>query len=916
MASDDRLRDLFERVVDLGPEDSERLLVLECDGDLELRRELLSLLSADIEATSNGAWRQSALDNAASQERSSPEAGLGMIIGSYRTVELLGKGGMGKVYRAIRIDSEYQKNVAIKIVRTGLDSEELAARFRAERQILANLEHPNIARLLDGGASADGKPYFVMEHVEGIPPLDYCERHSLRTPQRILLFRQICSAVHYAHQRMVIHRDLKPGNILVAADGAPKLLDFGIAKVLATDASESSHVLTETGMHRMTARYSSPEQIRGETVTTGSDVFSLGVILYELLTGRSPYGPADRSALEVMNAVCSQESPKPSAVFPELHGDLDNIVSKALQKDPAARYASVDQFSEDLRRHLEGRPVQARGDAPLYLAQKFVRRNRVGVAALAAVLCTLLVGLVEVTRARARADRRFNDVRQLAHSVMFDYSDAIDRLPGATPVRARLVKDALRYLDNLSKEADTPTLQQEIVDAYVRVSNVQGNEYQNNMGDTAGALMTAGKAAGAAEKLVAAQETPSALNSAAEAFATDASLRYAAGDLRGADREYQRAIELREQVRSKRRDDVDNNIALSRDLRQMGDLYGGYGFHNLGRTEESLKFYERARDIASSLKAEDDNRIAVTKAKYKALLALSLSEGGIGKRDEAARHLAQALSQVEKLSAAEPNDANVKTELANVEQRFGQTLLDARRAPEAIQHMARSVGLLEKLAEDDPGNVMYRRSRSVVETQWAAALRGAGQVSAAIEHNRQALAIAEELSRNVPQSAQYRADIGTSERRLAESLLAGKDLAGAAEHAQRGRAIFCDSRGAASDAFTDANCGRTLVILGHALAGLKKLRSALENYRAGEQLARKVSQADAVNAIYRSDLARAQAALAMGLARDRQPEPAAGMYRESLSNWSLLRKANSLTAEDAYRSREAAQQLAALPLSH
>ncbi len=588
MAKEERLRDLFERVVDLAPEDRDRLLLLECDGDVELRKELLSLLAADTDATHNDAWRQSALDNAASLDRHSAGAGLGIIIGRYRTVELLGKGGMGKVYRAIRIDSEYEKNVAIKIIRSGLDSDELAPRFRAERQILANLEHPNIARLLDGGASADGLPYLVMEYVEGTPPLEYCERKALTTAQRILLFRQICSAVHYAHQRMVIHRDLKPGNILVAEDGTPKLLDFGIAKVFAPDASEATQPLTETGMHRMTARYSSPEQVRGEAVTTVSDVFSLGVILYELLTRRSPYGGKERSPLQVMNAVCHEDPPKPSAALRELKGDIDNIICKALQKDPSARYASVDQFSEDLRRHLKGRPVQARGDAPLYLAQKFVRRNRMAVAAAALAFFTLIAGLFEVARARARAERRFNDVRHLAHSVMFDYSDAIDQLPGATPVRARLVKDALHYLDDLSKEADTPALQQEIVDAYVRMSNVQGNEYQNNMGDTAGALSTAGKAAAAAEKLLN-QKTPSALISAAEAFATDASLRYSSGDLAGADRQYRRAIDLRERVKSTNPENVDNILALSTYERQTGDLYGGYGFHNLGKTAEAVE---------------------------------------------------------------------------------------------------------------------------------------------------------------------------------------------------------------------------------------------------------------------------------------------------------------------------------------
>jgi tetratricopeptide (TPR) repeat protein len=264
------------------------------------------------------------------------------------------------------------------------------------------------------------------------------------------------------------------------------------------------------------------------------------------------------------------------------------------------------------------------------------------------------------------------------------------------------------------------------------------------------------------------------------------------------------------------------------------------------------------------------------------------------------------------LSAAEPNDANVKVELANVEQRVGQVLLDARRAPEAIGHMRRSVELLTRLADADRGNVMYRRSLSVVETQWAAALRGAGQIPAAVEHNRQALAIAEALSRDAPQSAQYRADIASAERKLSESLLTAGDPSAALDQAERSRATFCGALGADSDTFTKANCGRALLAAGNAFTKLAKIQEALEVYRNAEQTARKVSQADAVNVIYRSDLARSQVALAAGLARAGQAESAVDMYRESLANWSMLRKATAISAEDEHRSADAAQQMAML----
>ena len=902
MVDSEKLRDLFERVLDLDEKDREQLLALHCGSDPDLRREVLSLLDADAHARHHEGWRQSALDNAASLDQYSVDADIGIVIGPYRTVELLGKGGMGKVYRAVRIDSEYQKNVAIKIIRIGLNGDELEARFRAERQILAGLEHPNIARLLDGGTDARGLPYLVMEYVEGISPLAYCQQHGLTTSARILLFQQICSAVHYAHQRMVIHRDLKPGNILVNTDGTPKLLDFGIAKVFASDvAGSTAAAQTEAGMQRLTARYSSPEQIRGEAVTTSSDVFSLGVILYELLTELSPYGGAERPTLQVMNAVCDESPPKPSTTLRELRGDVDNIVGKALQKEPAARYASVDQMADDLRRHLDGRPVQARGDAPLYLAQKFIRRNRFAVAGAAFTVVSLVLALIEVASARGRAERRFNEVRQLAHSVMFDYADAIDTLPGATPVRARLVRDALRYLDNLSKETDSPALRQEIVDAYVRVSNVQGNEYQNNLGDTAGALRTAGKAAAAAERLLRESRATPALSSAAEAFAVDASLRYAGGDLAGADRQYQRAIALREQIRGKHPDDADNGIALSTYQRHMGDLYGGLGFHNLGKTKEAVQFYRSSRDTAAGLSAAGAGGVSVTKAQYKALLALSVAEGGVGQRAEAARDLAAALAQIERLHMAQPNDVNVKIELANVEQRFGQTLLEDLHASEAVPHMARSGGILAGLAQADPNNSMYRRSQSVVETQWAAALRGAGQLAAAIEHNRRGLEIAEALSRDAPRSAQFRADVGSAERKLSDSLLANGDASGALQHAGGGKAIFCTSDATGSDLFAQANCSRSLLSMGNALVTLRKFTLAIAALKEAERIARKTAEADAANAIFRSDLARVQAALAVGLARAGEKPAALDEYRDSLANFAVLRAAKSISADDAHR---------------
>ena len=909
--SEDALQHLFEQAAALAPADRASFLAHACGEDHTLRKEVQSLLDADANAESETFWQHSALRNQIIAEGSARSA-VGETVDHYQLVELIGRGGMGAVYRAERIDAEFEQCVAIKLIDGLFHSADVIATFRAERQILAHLEHPNIARLLDGGTRPDGLPYLVMEYIEGVSPYDYCREHKLSIAERIVLFRQICSAVHFAHQHMVIHRDLKPANILVTSDGTLKLLDFGIAKVLSPDPIRSDDARTQPGMLRLTARYASPEQIRGEAVTTASDVYSLGVILYELLAGGSPYGDADRAPHQLMAAVCDEDPPSPSTFAPKLKGDLDNIILRALRKPPLERYASADQFSEDLLRYLEGRPVQARGDAPLYVAAKFIRRNRVIVFSAALLLCSLVGGLVMVSFARARADRRFNDVRRLAHSVMFDYADAIDRLPGATPVRERLVKDALTYVDSLAKEADTPQLRREVVDGYVRVSNVQGNEYENNLGDTAASLTSAQKAAAEAEKLLKSDHTLPALASAANAFSTDGSLLYSTGDLPAAESAYQRTVSLRKEISQRAPQDIDNRIALATCLSHLGDLYGGSGFQNLGKTPESLAYYEQAKAVAAELVSHDPWNIDIAKASYETLLALASSENALGRHQEAVRDLGDALLQIQHVLAAQPRDTNVKVEQANAESRIGQMLIDAREAPTAIPHLVHSSALLQELLEADPSNAAFRRGQSVVEGQWGAALRGAGHASAGVAHNEKSLRLAQALSEGDPKSTQYRTDVGICERKLSEGLLAAGDAAAALHHAELATSSLCTGDPARSNANTLSNCGRSELAAGNAYLALHDGTNAIATLRKAESLAAERASKDPSNAILLSDLARARAALASAYAQAGNQRSAIATYQLALTSWSTLRQTRSITGEDAHRSEDAALALANL----
>jgi serine/threonine protein kinase len=445
----------------------------------------------------------------------------GQTIGPYTVISPIGRGGMGSVWLAERSDGRFERRVAIKLLNFSVATGG-AERFKREGRILGQLAHPHIAELIDAGVTAKGEPYLVLEHVEGEHIDEYCDNHRLAISSRVRLLIDVAAAVALAHANLIVHRDIKPSNVLVRKDGEAKLLDFGIAKLLADDSTSGAATqLTLEAGGALTPQFAAPEQITGEAITTATDVYSLGVLSYFLLTGKHPAGANAHSAAELVNAITGTEPLRPSATVTnsdrataekrsttpdrlrrQLSGDLDTILRKALKKEPLERYRSVVTFADDLRRYLEREPISARPDSFTYRARKFVLRNKLGVALAASALFAAGTAIITIEREARRAEYRFQQVQRLAHTVLFDLNPQIENLAGATPARELLVKTSLEYLDSLAAEArGDVSLQIELANAYEKIGDVQGNSRYSNLGHPEASVESYRKAAAIAQKL-------------------------------------------------------------------------------------------------------------------------------------------------------------------------------------------------------------------------------------------------------------------------------------------------------------------------------------------------------------------------------------------------------------------------------
>ena len=610
-----RMQAIFHEALEL-PEDRRSAFIEgRCKDDSELAAEVRLLIEAsrEEEEQSEAGRLRSSVESGASPE-GSPGAyadsnSARRPIGPYRLDRLIGRGGMGAVYLAHRADGQFEQRVAIKLIDLPLATDLFRERFRQERQILAGLQHPYIARMLDGGITADGDLYLAMEYVDGVPIHRFCDSRKLSLPQRLTLFLRVCEAVQYAHQNLVVHRDLKPDNIFVVEDGTPRLLDFGTAKLLSPSLANPGSEMTREGYRSFTPQYASPEQVLGNPITTASDTYSLGVLLYVLVTGSLPYELKELTTAEMLRVICEEPPRRPSHEVGgarTLDPDLEAILMKALRKEPLQRYLTAEQLGADVQAWLDQKPVAARRGTFRYLASKFVLRHRVGIAAAALLVVTLVSGIAgvlwqyrEANIERRKAEARSADLRQLSNSLLSELDEAIKQLPGSTGVQKLLVTRVLEHLDRMAVDAQGDRLTQiDLVDAYTRLANIQGNPYDQNLGDPTGALASNKKAIDLVRPLVdrdphdrdALRALATAEDAESEILFGTARTQDAIAAMQAAARDFDRLIETSDATPT-----VICEVAAA--YGTLGDEFGQTGTASLSNSAEGLRAYRKSIEL-------------------------------------------------------------------------------------------------------------------------------------------------------------------------------------------------------------------------------------------------------------------------------------------------------------------------------
>ena len=745
----ERAEEVFDAALALRGEARARFIEHVCGTDMALRGEVESLLQV---AAASPAFLDSPLihgpvpDDPDLDDPEAREIALPFLVGPYRLVRAVGRGGMGRVYQAEQ--EGIGRHVAIKLLRPAMASSQFVRRFRAEQKILAGLEHPGVARLYDAGTAGDGTPYLAMEYVEGVDLLTYCTANRLNIPERLRLFVRVCEAVQYAHQHLIVHCDLKPSNILVTPAGEPKLLDFGIARLLPDEFNVAETGGTVTGLRLMTPEYASPEQVRGEQVTTASDVYSLGVILYELLSGQKPYRVAGRTPHEIERLILEAVPTRPSAAIAEeaaeghapagpsskrlaalLRGDLDNIALKALAKDRSRRYATAEELAEDARRHLGGLPVRARPDTLPYRTHKFLVRHRWAVGAGIATAASLLVALaitmnavLDARRERDLSNRRFADVRRLANVFLFDVEQKIRDITGTTGARELLVSTGLGYLDRLAADAgNDPSLLRELASGYERLGDVQGSLTASNLGQSEAALAS-----------------------------------------------YQKASSLRQRLPPS----AEQAVLLER---ARGEMKLAQGLLRVARLKEALPHSAAGADLFTQALTASNNAIDVGRERAEGLIAHGFVVAVNGDLEGSLQPLREAVGFYEDLPPAQLDDTRFGRGYAFAMFRLIQVLQEfpgPERRAEAVTLAPRIVAIDRRLLEDEPNRADLRRGLQRDLCQMADLLAGTGRREEAVPAYAECRQIGEEDIAADARDRQARRSLGVARVREAANLLA------------------------------------------------------------------------------------------------------------------------------------------------
>ena len=735
-------RELFELLVELDErERDERLAAL---ADAALATRVRRLLAADrLPDAALGDPLAAAAAWLAEEKR---DAGLppdrrGERIGPWRILSPLGRGGMGEVFLAERADGAFERRVALKLLKRGLDSEEIVARFLAERRILARLDHPGIAQLVDGGLAPDGRPYFALELVEGESITNWCAARRASLEERLRLVLDVVAAVDFAHRNLVVHRDLKPSNILVTAAGQAKLLDFGIAKLLGGDEDEA----TRTSARLLTRRYAAPEQLAGEPVTTATDVHALGLLLWELVAGEparrataaGPLADADPeretrtppstrlATADPQRAPLEDGSPRARRrLARRVAGDLDKVVLRALRREPEQRYPSAAALGDDLVRFLENRPVEARDGALAYRIAKFARRHRAAAAAAGLIVLTLVAGIAATWRQariaeteRARAERRFADVRRLANTALFEVHATLENVAGGMATRRLLVATALEYLDDLAREAgDEPELLAELATAYERTAEIQGMPGWPSEGRTGDAL---------------------------------ASL--------------ERALELRRRAR-RAAAPGEGDLAEARLSVRLGTVLAARGASAaaLARHREALALYLAADPIGTEERLE----------RVQARIAIGDDLWELGDIAAAAGEYSAARGEVLAIRAADPGSTLAIRQSGVVEQRLGDAAAERLDWPLALAHHEASLAIDRELAARSPADAEIRRDLGTDLSRLGADFAALGRAPAALAQHRGATELREALLAEEPDDARALEDAAESRFETGKALLA------------------------------------------------------------------------------------------------------------------------------------------------